>query len=204
MNEVNSNMFHYIKHLHTFVESQSKKIDKLEKDMKHLQAEITAIKKEKTIHIDKIEYKFDQLKVETLAGTLNIGITPNGTGSIEEYAVNGTLKEDVTFPQEEKHKALFHTIKGEIDTYLQHGVKEKIHESEEKYQVPLDNTYQQLIIQDVKKQLNQQIQLYINKLDQKVDDHNMDSIKSTIIQYLTNDIHNAIDSFIQQLPKRGE
>lgn len=29
-----------------------------------------------TVHIEKIEYKFDQLKVETLEGTLSIGLSP--------------------------------------------------------------------------------------------------------------------------------
>ncbi|PPA72370.1 spore germination protein GerPC [Jeotgalibacillus proteolyticus] len=30
-----------------------------------------------SVHIEKIEYKFDQLKVETLEGTLSIGLTPS-------------------------------------------------------------------------------------------------------------------------------
>ena len=40
-----------------------------------------------------MEYKFDQLKVETLEGTLNIGLNPSDLQGIEDFSVpNGKGK----------------------------------------------------------------------------------------------------------------
>ena len=40
-----------------------------------------------------MEYKFDQLKVETLEGTLNIGLNPSDLQAIEDFSVpNGKGK----------------------------------------------------------------------------------------------------------------
>ena len=36
-----------------------------------------------------MEYKFDQLKVETLEGTLNIGLNPSDLQGIEDFSVPG-------------------------------------------------------------------------------------------------------------------
>ncbi|MRG29479.1 hypothetical protein GIJ05_15200 [Laceyella tengchongensis] len=49
------------------------------------------VKQLKPLHIDKIEYKIHELHVETLSGTLNIGLTAtgeeNGVGEIIEQVV---------------------------------------------------------------------------------------------------------------------
>ena len=37
--------------------------------------------------LNELEYKFDQLKVETLEGTLNIGLNPTDLQGIEDFSV---------------------------------------------------------------------------------------------------------------------
>ena len=37
---------------------------------------MNSLKEAPSTKIDRIEYKFDQLKIETLEGTLNIGLNP--------------------------------------------------------------------------------------------------------------------------------
>jgi len=204
MNPLNDELFDYLRHLQTYIESQNKKIRKMEKEMRELQKEVNTIKKQRSVHVDKIEYKFDQLKVETLEGTLNIGLTPNGTGEIEAYAVDGKLKEDITFPIEKKHAKLAQAIKEEMDQYLQHEGKKVIRQAEEKYAYPLDRTYQQLIIEDIKKQMDQQIQLYLNQTNETIDGTNMAKIKQSIVDHIKKDVRHAIESFINHLPKKEE
>ena len=36
---------------------------------------------------NELEYKFDQLKVETLEGTLNIGLNPSDLQGIEDFSI---------------------------------------------------------------------------------------------------------------------
>lgn len=73
----------------SYVDMQKQRIDKLEQTVNKLQADLKAMKDEKRIHIDKIEYNFDQLKVEKLDGTLTIGISPSALDQIEDFSVNG-------------------------------------------------------------------------------------------------------------------
>ena len=75
--------------LSAYIEMQKQRIDKLEQTVTKLQTDLKALKDQKRIHIDKIEYNFDQLKVEKLDGTLTIGISPSSLDHIEDFSVNG-------------------------------------------------------------------------------------------------------------------
>lgn len=72
-----------------YIEMQKQRIDKLEQTVTKLQTDLNALKNQKGVHIDKIEYKFDQLKVEKLDGTLTIGISPSLLDNIDDLTVNG-------------------------------------------------------------------------------------------------------------------
>jgi|GEM_PF-2317763 len=79
----------WFQQLYAFLGAQQRRIDQLEKQVGQLQSELAAGQKQKTIHIDRIEYKFDQLKVEKLEGTLSIGINPGALEGIADATVNG-------------------------------------------------------------------------------------------------------------------
>jgi spore germination protein PC len=79
----------WIQELYAHLNWQTEQINQLQKQTDKLQTEVELLKKQKHISVEKIEYKFDQLKVETLHGTLHIGVTPNMEKTIEEAAVNG-------------------------------------------------------------------------------------------------------------------
>jgi spore germination protein PC len=53
-------------------------------------------------HIGRIEYHFDQLKVEKLEGALHIGISPGSKGLLDEMSVNGKDAFDVVLSPEGK------------------------------------------------------------------------------------------------------
>lgn len=72
-----------------YIEMQKQRIDTLEQTVTKLQTDLNALKDQKRVHIDKIEYNFDQLKVEKLDGTLTIGISPSSLDNIDDFSVNG-------------------------------------------------------------------------------------------------------------------
>lgn len=85
-----SEVYHYMNELHAWWQVQQDRITQLEALLAQLTADMAQLKNDKPIHIDKIEYHFDQLKVEKLEGTLNIGFTPSALGEqVEELSVNG-------------------------------------------------------------------------------------------------------------------
>lgn len=59
----------------------------MEKTLASLIEEIEQLKARPPVRVDRIEYAFDQLKIETLDGTLNIGINPSDLSSIEDAAI---------------------------------------------------------------------------------------------------------------------
>lgn len=193
-----SEIYQYLEKIHTIIEHQNKQIEKLEQEVQKLKSEIHIIKDQRPV--GKIVYKFDQLKVERLEGTLNIGVTPNTSGSIEEFSVEGNVQEDITIPVENNNTGLMQKIKKNLEHYLDNGAKAEIRELEKKHNYPLDSTYQQLIIDDIKKQLDKQIQIYLNSED--VNSEKLIEVENNVVNKIEKDINKAIEAFILHLPKR--
>lgn len=192
----NYQLYEYLNKLHKHVENQELRIKRLENEVSRLNSMFKAIK-EKPLTIERIEYKFDQLKVEKLEGTLNIGITPNGD-NIEEFAVNN---ENFHTELETKYAELTKDIRAEIEKYLDEEGPVKIELSSSKHQTPLEKPYLHLIIEDIKKQLDHRILLYINKHGNDIET-NKPFIKEKIIDKIKGDIDEAIEIFIKQLPRK--
>jgi spore germination protein PC len=84
----------------------------LEQEIRRLQQENRQLKETieqlKPVHIEKIEYKIHELHVETLSGTLNIGLTANGedagVGEIIEKMVDNHSSQIVVEDEEEKQE----------------------------------------------------------------------------------------------------
>ncbi|MGX4587767.1 spore germination protein GerPC [Paenibacillus chitinolyticus] len=90
------NLYAYqLQQMWTHIQRQEARIAKLEETTAAMHGEIEELKRQRGIHIDRIEYKFDQLKVEQLDGTLTIGVSPSTVHEIEDFAVNGM---DASFP----------------------------------------------------------------------------------------------------------
>ena len=60
---MNQDLYSYSIQMQRFLEAQDKRIMKLEHELKRLKDELAELKNKPPIHVDKIEYKFDQLKV---------------------------------------------------------------------------------------------------------------------------------------------
>ncbi|KRF01714.1 hypothetical protein ASG89_25480 [Paenibacillus sp. Soil766] len=221
----------------TYVEMQKQRIDKLEQTVNKLQADLKTMKDEKRIHIDKIEYNFDQLKVEKLDGTLTIGISPSAIDQIEDLSVNGnSLNKENTgggmgamdmnpFYQGGQYQgtgpnggigADQEAVRGEaakqgrdiqadvasgIEQYLRFGVQGDINNLEHKYQHPLDEDYKDLIIEDIRKQLDTRIQHYVNQYRGVGFKEPLEAVTNNIMDKTKQDILTAIETYISSLPK---
>lgn len=63
-----------------------KKLESLKKENEQLKKIIDSIK---PIHIDRIEYKINELTIETLSGTLNIGLT----AQTDDESIGGVVEQ---------------------------------------------------------------------------------------------------------------
>lgn len=163
-----------------------------------LEQEMNDIRSGKQMHIERIEYKFDQLKVERLEGTLNIGLSPQDRDAIEQYVVG----ENEDWKGEERDQELFHRIQQHIHAYLTGDVFEEIKKMEEEYDYRLDEPYRKFIVEDIKRQIDKRIAAYMDNMDQG--GMNNPEKEQLVIEKVRGDIHKAIEEFIKHLPKEGE
>ena len=70
----NDNFYAILQRMQQSIEQQNHRIKMLEDMIDDLTDNYNELSKTPKTNIEKIEYKFDQLKIERLDGTLNIGL----------------------------------------------------------------------------------------------------------------------------------
>jgi len=193
----------YLQYLYDVISMQSNQMSELEAKIEQLNMEVTQLKKEPKIHIDKVEYHFDQLKVETLEGTLNIGFSPgNLPEQIEEFRVNG--KE---FPNQSNvptRSESFQRINKEVNRYLSQDIHQELLGLLQKYHLPDDPDYHQFIVEDIRKQIDHRIQHYIREMQLKLSSDNVEAVEDSIIERVIADIRIAMEDFLRNMTQREE
>jgi spore germination protein PC len=183
---------------------QAQRIDKLEQTVTKLQADMDAAKDKKQFHIDKIEYNFDQLKVERLDGSLSIGVNPGTFEDAEDFMVNGTALGGKTM-QAGPMSTMNQDISACIHDYLNQGAKDDMSAMEDKFQYPLDDSYKELILDDIRNQVEPRIEHYIKQYRSAGFKEPMDAVRENIVNQTKGDIRTAIESYLSQLSgKDGE
>lgn len=184
----------YLQH----IQWQNNKIMQLEKIIQTLQQEIEAIKNQQTTKIEKIEYKFDQLKVERLEGTLNIGLNPTNPNQIDNFDVaqNGM---NINGVQQELKEQLRTQISEELHQFLNEECVELIQKVEKQFNYRLDEPHRRHIIGDIRKQIDSRVHYYVNGI-QVIENESLNDHKQAIIQNVKQDVENSISHFLNHLP----
>ncbi|GMK45507.1 germination protein PC [Paenibacillus glycanilyticus] len=153
--------------LQTKLRAQQSQIYSLEQQLAVLSEQLKQLENKPTYNIEKLEYHFDQLKVEKLEGTLNIGMTPpgmpGGDGDIDQLAVQQhkpnvypAAASGITPPSEP-----YAGLRAEVDRFLsQHGTQRLI-ALETEYGVDLDPYHRRMVLEDIRKQLPTRIHFYM-------------------------------------------
>jgi spore germination protein PC len=180
------------------LQTQEHRIAALEQTIQKLQEEMKQLKEKPTIRVDKIEYKFDQLKVETLDGTLNIGLNPTDLANIEDFAVqNQTLNTPIP-PKAHMQRSM--KIEESIYQYLEMELPTLFKEIQNQLNVRLDDSYLDFIKQDIMKQLPARIDYHLQNA--AVNNHESEqSTEESIIELLKQEIRKGILIFINHLPE---
>ena len=187
--------------LYQYIDMLNSRIVALEKKVDELSQELTTIKDTPKINIEKIEYKFDQLKVESLDGTLNIGLNPsNLKDTIEDLAVDQNVNvdsiKDLT-PYKER-------ITKEIQAYIQNEVPALIQDNEMQFQRSLDPSYYEMVQQDLLNQMPQRIDFYLENIPHVESKQSEGEWERKIISKIKQDIQTALFSFMSQMPENME
>lgn len=198
-------LYHYLKQVDTYLRAQHEHIKKLQDEISTLQEKMEQLKENQTTNIDKIEYKFDQLKIERLEGTLNIGLAPQGMTdpeTFENFSVNQSPTNNSPILQQ--YPDLYPTLKNGVQQFVRMDCQQYIDECAAKYNINLSDPHRTFITQDIERQLDERLHYY---LKQAAHNHLRDSSPEDIIQFVSSsvqkDIVNAIDAFVKHLPMGG-
>lgn len=173
------------------LQEQGEMIEQLRKQMERLAERVQAAETRPVYHIDKMEYSFDQLKVEKLDGTLNIGMTTPNEEYIKEIgqlvvpnqppvpgktpppssdaATSGPNHFPASFAngsQAALPQTPYPEIRQQVDAYLNQTAPAQLAILESEYGIPLDPYHRRLVIEDIRKQISTRIQYYIEHASQ--------------------------------------
>ncbi|PFR24952.1 spore gernimation protein GerPC [Bacillus cereus] len=198
---MNQDVYIYLQQFQQALQKQQETIHILEEQVRKLIEELDELKSRPSSSIGKVEYKFDQLKVENLNGTLNIGLNPFGAHSqqIEDFQVDTeTLKVN---PETQTNPDFYQDIIQEMHRYLDEEAYSRILHFEQEERTPLDDMYRQMMIDDIKKQMEHRLPYYLSQVQPYEDiTSNPQYMKDVIIQAMKQDIDKAFLSFIQHIP----
>jgi spore germination protein PC len=182
--------------VHMTLQAQENRIATLEHTIQKLQEEMEQLKDKPSIRVDKIEYKFDQLKVETLDGTLNIGLNPSDLANIEDFAVENQSLNTPIHPKAQMQRSM--KIEESVYQYLETELPALFKETQNQLNIRLDDSYLDFIKQDILKQLPARIEYHIQNTREHESEQNTED---TIIQLIKQEIRKGVLIFINHLPE---
>lgn len=201
----NSGIQYYLNQVDSYLRAQQNQIKRLQEEIKTLQTTVTNLQQKQPTNIERIEYKFDQLKIETLEGTLNIGLTPQGGAEpegIENFSVNQALPGNTPILQ--KYPEIYPRLKEDIKQFLTMDCQKFIDECALKYNTNINGPHRTFIIQDIERQLDERLHFYLNKAgNTNLRDNGQEEIFNYVTSEVKRDITNAIDAFIKHMPMGG-
>ncbi|HEX7055888.1 MAG TPA: spore germination protein GerPC [Bacilli bacterium] len=148
---------------------QEERLAEITRTLNRLEQDLTALKQQKETRIGRVEYKFDQLKVEKLEGTLNVGMsTPGGAGEIGQLAAPGNAADDPhdggqTAPNDENDAAAL--IRAETDRYARDELPATVRRMADHHGIAMDNSFHGMITEDVKRQLQGRVPRYAEQAE---------------------------------------
>jgi spore germination protein PC len=190
----------YFEQLARFLQHQDKKIKSLQIMIDDLEDEINMLKDKKNTTVEKVEYKFDQLKIETLEGTLNIGINPNGDGAFEDFEVEN---EKINVNQQSSITKLKDRLHHHLFSYVdQQGLEELIN-IEKRHNQTLDENHREMLLNDVKNQLDERLNFHLKENETKIlqDTEKETDLEHSILASVQTEIKKGFETYMQQIPK---
>ncbi|SEP82412.1 spore germination protein GerPC [Piscibacillus halophilus] len=146
---------------------------------------------------ETIEYNFEQLKIETLEGTLNIGLTPQNDLPFEQLDLPEESPESSFTPMEQQ-------IYNQLMPFLRKELPEVLNQFAQDYDIEIDQQQKHVLYQDIKNQLPQRIKEHTSQIQQNGRVIIEREQIPALIQHIQKEITQGIDLFLNQLKENEE
>ncbi|WP_010093660.1 spore germination protein GerPC [Ornithinibacillus scapharcae] len=191
------NMYEWRNHIYELQQityKQSEQIRLLEEKVNQLEMKLQHTS---SPSIDKIEYHFDQLKIERLDGTLHIGLSPNELANIDDLGI-----------PKFQHKQVQNELKQKLVPPINHFINEQgpeiIRNLSEKNNMTIPKKLEGDIIHDILSQVPDRIAYYEKEAKEK--HHITDGIQleSFILDHVKKEIYHSLQRFMEKSEEKGE
>ncbi|MFC4777423.1 spore germination protein GerPC [Paenibacillus sp. GCM10023252] len=198
----------WVQEVQRCLSEQQAKIIALEKQQLLMQEQLRALESKPTYNIESLSYHFDQLKVEKLEGTLNIGMSPPGTQPFEQAVDQYAVSKPLTYPSAAANvtppAAPYPAIRAQVDDYLNNEAPARLAQIEQELCLPLDPYHRRIVIEDIRKQMPTRIQYYMTSLKESSSSDAGESQADAILQAQVSartirDADLAMQQYVQQL-----
>ncbi|QQZ08257.1 spore germination protein GerPC [Heyndrickxia vini] len=187
-----------IQQLYQYIQYQQKKISQFEKKLEDLSKDIQSLKEKPPINVERLEYKFDQLKIEKLDGTLNIGVNPADLNNIEDMDVPSSPMPQAFL----MNPAFKQNLLERINQYISKDLSSVIQDTEDQLGYRLDTKYRDFIVADLQRQIPQRIDYFINILaGENHKNESQEDISNQLFARMKADIDQAVYMFVSKLPQ---
>jgi len=184
--------------------ASERKLQQVTAQLQTIQKQLDDMKAKPPLHI---EYHFDQLKVNRLEGTLNVGIAPQGMPDIESLETPGnagwSVEQAPADADDKDDDDRLRSMQGEIYRYMDMEGAQALVALESRHGVALDEAHRAKVVRDVRGQLKERVRYYVTmkpfpKDGTKEDQRQWhDEIKSKT----TRDINGAFSAYLQRVAK---
>ncbi len=200
---------HYLNHLNNVIHSLQNRLETTEARVRQLESDLESMKSDPKMNVGRIEYKFDQLKIERLDGTLNIGLTPKSEGELlDELTVGNTPLNRGNQPNNPP-SPMMQDVLQRTDAFLQNEAMDSLIQIENKHAFPLNDPYRLFIIEDVRKQIPNQVTQIMNQFERQPEqkkrlEEEPDQVVDDIYEMVKQDVVNGLERFIVNLRNGSE
>jgi len=179
-------------------------IIQLTEKLTQIQQQLNDLSNKSPLHI---EYHFDQLKVNRLEGTLNVGLSPQGIQGIESFEAPDPSCLKVTSDQPNGLAEPIRSVQTEMTAYMDDEAAKLLMEMEQQAGIALDEAHRFKVIEDVKKQLNDRVHYYgrMSPCPSNGTTEEQQAWKNTIKEKTQRDISSAFSAYLsKQQQKAGQ
>ncbi|MBM7571496.1 spore germination protein GerPC [Aquibacillus albus] len=151
--DYSNSWYEYMRQMQEYMQQQENRVRDLENRLSKIENNESS-KNHTTI--EKIEYHFDQLKIERLDGSLHIGLSPEDLGKIDDMSLNHLPKH----PIQQQKPPPSQQLMEQLDQYVTRECPKIIQQLANEFAYPVNQSYEQLLLNDVRKQLPDRIAYY--------------------------------------------
>ncbi|MDL4842869.1 spore germination protein GerPC [Aquibacillus rhizosphaerae] len=188
--------YEYVYNLQKYVEQQDKRVNQLEQRLSQVENN-QANAKHTTI--EKLEYNFDQLKIERLDGTLHIGVSPDDLSKIDDLSLNQQPLSNFQQPHSIKQQTV-----SQLDSYLSEQGPSFLNQLSNDYNYPVNESYQEMMLNDVRKQLPERVAHYEKNARNESSLNNDKQLSNYIYEQVKSEINYSLQQFFENEKTKGD